>query len=81
APVREYMTSEGLVTSTPGTTLEQARDRMQEHRVEKLPIVDESGLLYGLFTFKDVEKVVKYPNAAKDDRGRLLAAAAIGNGP
>lgn len=81
APVSAYMTSSDLVTSTPGTTLEQARDRMQEHRVEKLPIVDDSGLLYGLFTFKDVEKVVKYPHAAKDDRGRLLAAAAIGNGP
>ena len=81
APVRDYMASRDLVTSTPGTTLEQARDRMQEHRVEKLPIVDGDGLLYGLFTFKDVEKVVKYPHASKDDRGRLLAAAAIGNGP
>ena len=81
APVRQYMTSEDLVTARPGTTLEQARDRMQQFRVEKLPIVDDDGLLYGLFTFKDVEKVVKYPHAAKDDRGRLLAAAAIGNGP
>ena len=80
APVRQYMTSEDLVTARPGTTLEQARDRMQEFRVEKLPIVDDDGLLYGLFTFKDVEKVVKYPHSAKDDRGRLLAAAAIGNG-
>ena len=81
ASVSDYMTSEGLVTSRPGTTLEQARDRMQDRRVEKLPIVDDDGVLFGLFTFKDVEKVVKYPNAAKDERGRLLAAAAIGNGP
>ncbi len=81
APVSQYMTSTGLVTSEPGTTLEQARDRMQEHRVEKLPIIDADGVLFGLFTFKDVEKVVQFPHAAKDDRGRLLAAAAIGNGP
>lgn len=79
APVRQYMTSTGLVTARPGTTLGQARDLMQEHRVEKLPIVDEDGVLIGLFTFKDVEKVVRYPNAAKDERGRLLVAGAIGN--
>ena len=81
APVSQYMTATGLVTAAPGTTLEQARDRMQEHRVEKLPIVDDDGVLHGLFTFKDVEKVVQFPHAAKDDRGRLLAAAAIGVGP
>jgi IMP dehydrogenase len=79
APVSDYMTSEQLVTAAPGTTLEQARDLMQAHRVEKLPIV-EDGLLVGLFTFKDVEKVRKYPDAAKDARGRLLVAAAIGVG-
>ena len=81
-PVRDYMTSERLVTAVPGTTLEQARDKMQEHRVEKLPIVDpESGKLTGMFTFKDIEKVRKYPAAAKDHRGRLLCAAAVGVGP
>ncbi len=80
-PVREHMTAEGLVTAVPGTTLEQARDRMQEHRVEKLPIVDpETGKLTGMFTFKDIEKVIKYPAAAKDPRGRLLCAAAVGVG-
>jgi IMP dehydrogenase len=79
--VRDYMTSTALVTAAPGTTLESARDLMQEHRVEKLPIVDEGGRLTGMFTFKDIEKVQKYPNAAKDRRGRLLCAAAVGVGP
>jgi IMP dehydrogenase len=79
-PIRDFMTSERLVTAAPGTTLEQARDRMQEHRVEKLPIVDGRRLV-GMFTFKDVEKVRRYPNAAKDERGRLLVAAAVGVGP
>jgi IMP dehydrogenase len=81
-PVRDHMTAEGLVTAVPGTTLEQARDRMQERRVEKLPIVDPTdGTLVGMFTFKDIEKVRKYPAAAKDARGRLLCAAAVGVGP
>jgi IMP dehydrogenase len=80
-PVREYMTSRSLVTAAPGTSLETARDLMQEHRVEKLPIVDADGRLTGMFTFKDIEKVRTYPHAAKDDRGRLLCAAAIGVGP
>ena len=85
-PVREHMTTRGLVTAQPGTTLEQARDLMQDHRVEKLPIVeaaaegDEHGRLVGMFTFKDIEKVRKYPNAAKDGRGRLLCGAAVGVG-
>jgi IMP dehydrogenase len=84
-PVADYMTSKGLVTAVPGTTLEQAQELMQEHRVEKLPIVqrdgDVPGLLTGMFTFKDIEKVRTYPNAAKDARGRLLCAAAVGVGP
>jgi IMP dehydrogenase len=80
--VRDYMTSSGIVTAVPGTTLEEARDRMQEHRVEKLPIVDpDDNTLTGMFTFKDIEKVRKYPTAAKDARGRLLCAAAVGVGP
>ena len=78
--IRDYMTSEGLVTAAPGTTLVQARDLMQEHRVEKLPIVDGARLV-GMFTFKDIEKVRQYPSSAKDERGRLLAAAAVGVGP
>jgi IMP dehydrogenase len=84
-PVSDYMTSKGLVTARPGTTLEEAQDLMQEHRVEKLPIVEPNGetpgLLTGMFTFKDIEKVRTYPNAAKDARGRLLCAAAVGVGP
>jgi IMP dehydrogenase len=84
-PVADYMTSRGLVTAEPGTTLEQAQELMQEHRVEKLPIVqrdgDTPGLLTGMFTFKDIEKVRTYPHAAKDARGRLLCAAAVGVGP
>lgn len=82
APVSRYMTTEGLITAVPGTTLDQARDRMQDARVEKLPIVDpDDGRLTGMFTFKDIEKLRKYPNAAKDRRGRLLCAAAVGVGP
>jgi IMP dehydrogenase len=81
SPVRDHMTADGLVTAEPGTTLEQARDLMQAHRVEKLPIVDpDDGRLTGMFTFKDIEKVRKYPQAAKDARGRLLCAAAVGVG-
>lgn len=83
-PVSDYMTSTGLITAPEGTTLAQARDLMQDHRVEKLPIVsgDEARpRLVGLFTFKDVEKVRQFPRSAKDERGRLLAAAAVGVGP
>ncbi len=81
-PVSRYMTGEELVTAAPGTTLDQARDLMQDARVEKLPIVDPTdGRLTGMFTFKDIEKVRKYPSAAKDLRGRLLCAAAVGVGP
>jgi IMP dehydrogenase len=84
-PVADYMTSKRLVTAEPGTTLEQAQELMQEHRVEKLPIVRSDGgtpgLLTGMFTFKDIEKVRTYPNAAKDARGRLLCGAAVGVGP
>ena len=78
--VRAHMTADGLVTGDPGMSLEDARDRMQAHRVEKLPIVAGDGRLVGMFTFKDVEKVRRYPRSAKDDRGRLLCAAAVGTG-
>jgi IMP dehydrogenase len=77
--IRDFMTTDDLVTAGRGTNLEQARDLMQQHRVEKLPIV-EDGRLVGMFTFKDVEKVRKYPNSAKDERGRLLVGAAVGVG-
>jgi IMP dehydrogenase len=79
--VRDHMTSTSLITAVPGTNLESARDQMHDHRVEKLPIVDGDGRLTGMFTFKDIEKVRTYPHAAKDDRGRLLCAAAVGVGP
>jgi IMP dehydrogenase len=79
--VGDHMTSRSLITAVPGTTLTSARDLMQEHRVEKLPIVGADGRLTGMFTFKDIEKVRTYPHAAKDDRGRLLCAAAVGSGP
>ena len=72
------MTREGLVTGPEGTTLEQAKEILHRHRIEKLPIVDESGRLKGLITIKDIEKAMTYPNAAKDSKGRLLCAAALG---
>ncbi len=80
-PVSEHMTASGLVTAPEGTTLAEAAELMQEHRVEKLPIVTDEGGLVGMFTFKDIEKVRTYPDAAKDARGRLLCGAAVGVGP
>ena len=77
-PIRDVMTSEGLVTGREGTTLEEAKDILRRHKIEKLPIVDDDFRLKGLITIKDIEKVVKYPNSAKDSHGRLLCAAAIG---
>ncbi len=77
-PIRDVMTSEGLVTGREGTTLEEAKEILRRHKIEKLPIVDEDFRLKGLITIKDIEKVVKYPNSAKDKHGRLLCAAAIG---
>ena len=76
--ISEVMTSEGLVTGREGTTLEEAKEILRRHKIEKLPIVDDNFRLKGLITIKDIEKVVKYPNSAKDKHGRLLCAAAIG---
>ncbi|MDG4475584.1 IMP dehydrogenase [Thiovibrio frasassiensis] len=76
--VREVMTSKNLVTAKVGTTLEQSKALLHEHRIEKLLVVDDDGDLQGLITIKDIEKVRKYPNAAKDDLGRLRVGAAIG---
>ena len=76
--ISEVMTKEGLVTGLEGTTLEEAKQILRAHRIEKLPIVDAGNHLKGLITIKDIEKVLKYPNSAKDDSGRLLCAAAIG---
>ncbi len=77
-PIKEAMTSENLITAPVGTTLDEAQQILRSAKIEKLPIVDEKGYLKGLITIKDIEKSVKYPNAAKDSNGRLLAGAAIG---
>ena len=76
--IGEVMTSENLVTGKVGTTLNEAREILHRHKIEKLPIVDDEYRLKGLITIKDIEKVFKYPNSAKDAQGRLLCAAAIG---
>ncbi|AUC25845.1 IMP dehydrogenase [Streptococcus uberis] len=78
APISEHMTSEQLVTAEVGTDLETAERILHEHRIEKLPLVDDNGRLSGLITIKDIEKVIEFPNAAKDEFGRLLVAAAVG---
>ncbi|HFH9676105.1 IMP dehydrogenase [Streptococcus pyogenes] len=77
-PISEHMTSEHLVTAAVGTDLETAERILHEHRIEKLPLVDNSGRLSGLITIKDIEKVIEFPHAAKDEFGRLLVAAAVG---
>ncbi len=79
-PLRNAMTHEGLVTCPPGTDLETARDLMQEHRVEKLLVVDGDRRLCGLITFKDVEATIRHPLAVRDARGRLRCGAAVGVG-
>ena len=79
--ISEVMTADGLVTAKAGTTLEEAQVVLGKHRIEKLPIVDDDFHLIGLITVKDIEKKIQYPNAAKDERGRLLVAAAVGVGP
>ena len=77
-PIFACMTSENLVTAKEGTTLEEAKSILARAKVEKLPIVDDEGNLKGLITIKDIEKQIKYPNAAKDKQGRLLCGAALG---
>ncbi|GHV44236.1 inosine-5'-monophosphate dehydrogenase [Clostridia bacterium] len=76
--ISEVMTTANLVTASEGTTLAQAEEILQRHKVEKLPIVDANGMLKGLITIKDIEKAVRFPNSARDEGGRLLAGAAIG---
>jgi IMP dehydrogenase len=76
--IKECMTAEGLVTAKEGITLEEAKAILAKARVEKLPIVDDDFNLKGLITIKDIEKAIKYPNAAKDAQGRLLCGAAVG---
>ncbi|MBE7012654.1 MAG: IMP dehydrogenase [Ruminococcaceae bacterium] len=76
--IKHAMTSENLITAPEGTTLDEAQEILRKYKIEKLPIVDKNFKLKGLITIKDIEKAVKYPNAAKDSTGRLLCGAAIG---
>jgi IMP dehydrogenase len=79
-PVSSVMTSENLITAPSGTTLHEAQSILHRHRVEKLPVVDEHGILTGLITVKDIQKRIQYPNATKDSQGRLRVGAAVGVG-
>jgi IMP dehydrogenase len=80
-PVHQFMTKKGaLVTARVGISVKEAKDLLQKHRIEKLPLVDENGILKGLLTVKDIQKARDYPNAATDSKGRLLVGAAVGVG-
>ncbi|MBQ3149997.1 MAG: IMP dehydrogenase [Clostridia bacterium] len=76
--ISEVMTKDNLVVSHIGTTLSEAQQILMKHKIEKLPLIDEEGNLKGLITIKDIEKSVQYPNSARDEKGRLLCAAALG---
>jgi len=76
--ISSVMTRENLVTAPVGTTLQEAEVILQQHKIEKLPLVDETNTLKGLITIKDIEKAIQFPNAAKDKHGRLLVGAAVG---
>ncbi|MCX7885041.1 MAG: IMP dehydrogenase [Caloramator sp.] len=76
--IKEVMTKDNLITASVGTTLDEAEQILREHKVEKLPLVDENYNLKGLITIKDIEKAVRFPNSAKDKKGRLLVGAAVG---
>ena len=76
--IDEVMTKEHLVTAPVGTSLKDAEAILQKYKIEKLPLVDDKGCLAGLITIKDIEKVIEFPNSAKDEHGRLLVAAAVG---
>ncbi len=77
-PIKNIMTSDGLVTAPVGTNMQEAMEILRQHKIEKLPLVDDNFNLMGLITIKDIEKTQKHPNSAKDDRGRLLVGAAVG---
>jgi IMP dehydrogenase len=77
-PISEVMTKENLITVPVGTTLAEAEVILQQHKIEKLPLVDHQGILKGLITIKDIEKATLFPNSAKDSQGRLLVGAAVG---
>lgn len=80
-PIGEVMTREHLITAPIGTTLQEAESILHRYKIEKLPVVDEHGMLKGLITVKDIQKKTQHPNAAKDERGRLRVGAAVGVGP
>src|SRR6476619_1735410 len=80
-PVSAVMTGEGLVTASVGTTLEEAERLLHKHRIEKLPVVDGTGVLKGLITVKDIQKRIQFPSSTKDLQGRLRVGAAVGVGP
>ena len=80
-PISEVMTKENLITAPVGTTLQEAKELLKKHKVEKLPLIDEKGNLGGLITIKDIEKSIQYPNSSRDEKGRLLCGAAIGATP
>lgn len=77
-PVSSVMTSQNLITAPVGTTLDQAKDILQKHKIEKLPVVGDDNTLVGLITYKDIMKVENYPNSSKDGHGRLVVGAAVG---
>ncbi|NEZ46802.1 IMP dehydrogenase [Clostridium niameyense] len=76
--IQEVMTKEDLITAPEDTTIEEAKEILKTHKIEKLPLVDNNNNLRGLITIKDIEKVKKFPNSAKDEKGRLLCGAAVG---
>src|SRR5690625_208790 len=76
--ISKVMTSENLITANVGTTLDEAQKVLQKYKIEKLPLVDKDNNLRGLITIKDIEKVIEYPNSAKDEHGRLIVGAAVG---
>ncbi|MBK1810488.1 IMP dehydrogenase [Clostridium sp. YIM B02505] len=77
-PIDEVMTKENLITASENTTIDEAKEILKKHKIEKLPLVDSEGFLKGLITIKDIEKARVFPNAAKDEKGRLLCGAAVG---
>ena len=80
-PISAVMTKENLITAPVGTTLQEAKELLKKHKVEKLPLIDEKGNLGGLITIKDIEKSIQYPNSSRDEKGILLCGAAIGATP
>ena len=76
--IKDIMTTKNLITASEGTSLQQAKEILKKHKIEKLPLVDSQNYLRGLITIKDIEKTIKFPDAAKDSRGRLLCGATVG---